>query len=253
MNATPVTKTHNIQEKLIPYLNANEELSEVEYKLCEKEANSILDYVERNETLGLLYAVQKKDALMEQHFENALSFSFNLTTLSNYSSILNRRALFNKRRNILCKYKKDLNTPDLLQHFLEVASIYLDSNIAEFICKKAIEIKCKDFYLNAFNLLKKQILEIRKLTNCSDTQIELISDICSKILRKYNQSPSAFSLKTIAGENYVIVVNINDIEILFDMNDELANRVSETDELNSCKLIAVFRSTKILIYECIRR
>lgn len=60
MNATPATKTCDIQEKLVLYLYANKELSEFELKLYEKEINSISDYSQRNETLGLLYAIQKK-------------------------------------------------------------------------------------------------------------------------------------------------------------------------------------------------
>lgn len=244
MNATPATKTRDIQSQLISFLDANKELSEFEFKRYEKEANSIPDYSERNVTLGLLYAIQKDDCRMEQHFENALSYSFNLTALSNYSSILNRRSLFKKKRKILCEYKQDLNSSSLLKQLLEIAAIYLDSDMAEFICKKAIEIKCDESLVDAFNLRRKKISQIRKMTNCSDAEVDLLSDICSSILRKHNQICCAFHLEIIAGGHYVFGVDTNNIDAIVDMNFELADRVSETSELDSCKLIAVFRPSK---------
>lgn len=244
MNATPATKTCDIQEKLVLYLYANKELSEFELKLYEKEINSISDYSQRNETLGLLYAIQKKDALMQQNFESALSYSFNLTTLSNYSSILNRRSLFKKKRKVLCEYKQDLNSPSLLKQLLEIAAIYLDSDMAEFICKKAIEIKCDELLVDAFNLRRKTISQIRKMTNCSDVEVDSLSDICSNILRKYNQVCCAFQLEIIAGGHYVFGVDSDNIDVIVDMNFELADRVSKTVELDSCKLTAVFRPSK---------
>lgn len=244
MNITPATKTHDIQTQLVPFLDANKELSEFEFKRYEKEANSIPDYSERNVTLGLLYAIQKDDCRMEQHFENALSYSFNLTTLSNYSSLLNRRSLFKERRSVLNNYKKDLNTPGLLKHFLEIASIYLDSDMADFVCKKAIEIKCDKFFVDAFYLRQKQIADMKKMITCSDAHVELLSDICSNILRKYNQICGDFALETIAGGHCAFGVDTDNIDIIVDMNFELADRVSETVELDSCKLTAVFRPFK---------
>lgn len=244
MNATPATKIRDVQDKLVPYLISNKEPSEFEFKMYEREAKSIPDYSERNMALGLLYAIQKDDCRMEQHFEDALSHSLNLTILYNYSSVLNFRSLFKKKRNLLYEYKQYLNTYDLLKQLLEIVLVYLDYDMAEFICKKAIEIKCDELSVDAFNLRRKEISRIRKMTNISDAQIVSLVDICSNILREYNQICGDFALETIAGGHCAFGVDTDNIDIIVDMNFELADRVSETVELDSCKLTAVFRPFK---------
>ncbi|MFQ0999955.1 hypothetical protein [Gilliamella sp. BG6] len=244
MKAKPATKAFDIQTKLTSYLYSNKELSEFEFKMYERDAKSIPDYIQRNNTLGLLYGVQKNDALMELHFESALSCAFDLDILSNYAVLLNHCSLFKKQKQVLFDYREYLNTPALLKHLLNVVSIYLDSNMAEFICKKAVEIKCDGFFINAFYVRQMQILEVRKMTNCSDAQIALLVDICSSILKKYNQVCDSLELETVAGGHSVFGIATDSVDILVDMNFELADRVSETPELDSCKLTAVFRPSK---------
>jgi len=241
MKAKPATIINKIQAELILALEQNKELSEFEIKKYQRDANSISDYVERNHVLGLLYTIEKNESLMQMHFEHALSLNVNLTVLFNYFTSLICLSCFSKSKEILYKYKDDLNTSDLLIKALNVASTYLDNDMAEFICKKAIMIKCDEEIVKALNNHKKQILQIREMTNCSDYHIELLVNICSNIIRKYNQEPDSLRLETIAGGHYVIGVDTDNLDKIVDMNFELADRIVAESELDSCKLVALFR------------
>lgn len=240
MKAKPATITNKIQAELILALEQNKELSEFEIKKYQRDANSISDYVESNHVLGLLYTVEKKEHLMQMHFDNALFSEKNITILSNYFSALNRLSCFSKSKEILYKYKDYLNTNDLLIKALNVASAYLDNDMAEFICKKAAMIKCDEEIVKVFNNRKKQIVQIREMTNCSDENIKSLVNICSKIIRKYNQMPRSLKLETIAGGHYVIGIETDNLDKIVDMNFELADKIVANTELDSCKLIAVF-------------
>ena len=240
MKAKPATITNKIEAELILALEQNKELSEFEIKKYQRDANSISNYVERNYVLGLLYTIEKNESLMQMHFDNALSSEIDITILSNYFSSLNRLSCFSKSKEILYKYKDYLNTNDLLIKALSVASAYLDNDMAEFICKKAAMIKCDEEIVKVFNNRKKQILQIREMTNCSDENIKSLVNICTKIIRKYNQKPSSLKLETIAGGHYVIGIDTDNLDTIVDMNFELADKIVANDELDSCKLIAVF-------------
>ena len=240
MKAKPATITNKIQAELILALEQNKELSEFEIKKYQRDANSISDYVESNHVLGLLYTVEKKEHLMQMHFDNALFSEKNITILSNYFSALNRLSCFSKSKEILYKYKDYLNTNDLLIKALNVASAYLDNDMAEFICKKAAMIKCDEEIVKVFNNRKKKIVQIREMTNCSDENIKSLVNICSKIIRKYNQMPGSLKLETIAGGHYVIGIETDNLDKIVDMNFELADKIVANTELDSCKLIAVF-------------
>lgn len=240
MKAKPATITNKIEAELILALEQNKELSEFEIKKYQRDANSISNYVERNYVLGLLYTIEKNESLMQMHFDNALFSEKDITILSNYFSALNRLSCFSKSKEILYIYKDYLNTNDLLIKALSVASAYLDNDMAEFICKKAAMIKCDEEIVKVFNNRKKQILQIREMTNCSDENIKSLVNICTKIIRKYNQKPSSLKLETIAGGHYVIGIDTDNLDTIVDMNFELADKIVANAELDSCKLIAVF-------------
>lgn len=240
MKAKPATITNKIEAELILALEQNKELSEFEIKKYQRDANSISNYVERNYVLGLLYTIEKNESLMQMHFDNALFSEKDITILPNYFSALNRLSCFSKSKEILYIYKDYLNTNELLIKALSVASAYLDNDMAEFICKKAAMIKCDEEIVKVFNNRKKQILQIREMTNCSDENIKSLVNICTKIIRKYNQKPSSLKLETIAGGHYVIGIDTDNIDTIVDMNFELADKIVANDELDSCKLIAVF-------------
>ena len=240
MKAKPATITNKIQAELILALEQNKELSEFEIKKYQRDANLIPDYVDKNHVLGLLYTIEKNESLMQMHFDNALSSEIDITILSNYFSSLNRLSCFSKSKEILYKYKDYLNTNDLLIKALSVASAYLDNDMAEFICKKAAMKQCDEEIVNVFNNRKKQILQIREMTNCSDENIKSLVNICTKIIRKYNQKPSSLKLETIAGGHYVIGIDTDNLDTIVDMNFELAEKIVANAELDSCKLIAVF-------------
>ena len=240
MKAKPATIINKIQAELILALEQNKELSEFEIKKYQRDANLIPDYVDKNHVLGLLYTIEKNESLMQMHFDNALSSEIDITILSNYFSSLNRLSCFSKSKEILYKYKDYLNTNDLLIKALNVASAYLDNDMAEFICKKAAMIKCDEEIVKVFNNRKKQILQIREMTNCSDENIKSLVNICTKIIRKYNQKPSSLKLETIAGGHYVIGIDTDNLDTIVDMNFELAEKIVANAELDSCKLIAVF-------------
>ena len=240
MKAKPATITNKIQAELILALEQNKELSEFEIKKYQRDANLIPDYVDKNHVLGLLYTIEKNESLMQMHFDNALSSEIDITILSNYFSSLNRLSCFSKSKEILYKYKDYLNTNDLLIKALNVASAYLDNDMAEFICKKAAMIKCDEEIVKVFNNRKKQIVQIREMTNCSDENIKSLVNICTKIIRKYNQKPSSLKLETIAGGHYVIGIDTDNLDTIVDMNFELADEIVANTELDSCKLIAVF-------------
>lgn len=240
MKAKPATITNKIEAELILALEQNKELSEFEIKKYQRDANSISNYVERNYVLGLLYTIEKNESLMQMHFDNALFSEKDITILPNYFSALNRLSCFSKSKEILYIYKDYLNTNDLLIKALSVASAYLDNDMAEFICKKAAMIKCDEEIVKVFNNRKKQILQIREMTNCSDENIKSLVNICTKIIRKYNQKPSSLKLETIAGGHYVIGIDTDNLDTIVDMNFELADKIVANDELDSCKLIAVF-------------
>ena len=241
MAAKTVSKADLIEEELILALEQNKELSEFEFRKFQRDANSITDYVSRNHALGILYTIVKNDSLMYMYFDRALSLGINIVVLYNYFSCLNRRSCFSKSKEVFYKYKDYINTNDLLIKALNVASTYLDNVMAEFICKKATMIKCDEEIVNAFNNRKKQILQIRKMTNCSDYHIELLVNICSGIIRKYNQEPDSLKLETIAGGHYVIGIDTDNLDTIVDMNFELADRIVAKSELDSCKLVAVFQ------------
>lgn len=240
MKAKPATITNKIEAELILALEQNKELSEFEIKKYQRDANSISNYVERNYVLGLLYTIEKNESLMQMHFDNALFSEKDITILPNYFSALNRLSCFSKSKEILYIYKDYLNTNELLIKALSVASAYLDNDMAEFICKKAAMIKCDEEIVKVFNNRKKQILQIREMTNCSDENIKSLVNICTKIIRKYNQKPSSLKLETIAGGHYVIGIDTDNLDTIVDMNFELADKIVANDELDSCKLIAVF-------------
>ena len=240
MKAKPATITNKIEAELILALEQNKELSEFEIKKYQRDANSISNYVERNYVLGLLYTIEKNESLMQMHFDNALFSEKDITILPNYFSALNSLSCFSKSKEILYIYKDYLNTNELLIKALSVASAYLDNDMAEFICKKAAMIKCDEEIVKVFNNRKKQILQIREMTNCSDENIKSLVNICTKIIRKYNQKPSSLKLETIAGGHYVIGIDTDNLDTIVDMNFELADKIVANDELDSCKLIAVF-------------
>lgn len=241
MKAKPATITNKIEAELILALEQNKELSEFEIKKYQRDANSISNYVERNYVLGLLYTIEKNESLIQMHFDNALFSEKDITILSNYFSALNRLSCFSKSKEILYKYKDFLNTEDLLIKALNVASTYLDNDMAEFICQKAVMIKCDEKMVEDFSNRKKQILQIREMTNCSDYHIELLVNICSNIISEYNQEPHSLRLETIAGGHYVIGVDTDDLDKIVDMNFKLADRIVAESELDSCKLVALFR------------
>ena len=240
MKAKPATIINKIQAELILALEQNKELSEFEIKKYQRDANLIPDYVDKNHVLGLLYTIEKNESLMQMHFDNALFSEKDITILSNYFSALNRLSCFSKSKEILYIYKDYLNTNDLLIKALSVASAYLDNDMAEFICKKAAMKQCDEEIVKVFNNRKKQILQIREMTNCSDENIKSLVNICTKIIRKYNQKPSSLKLETIAGGHYVIGIDTDNLDTIVDMNFELAEKIVANAELDSCKLIAVF-------------
>ena len=240
MKAKPATITNKIEAELILALEQNKELSEFEIKKYQRDANSISNYVERNYVLGLLYTIEKNESLMQMNFDNALFSEKDITILPNYFSALNRLSCFSKSKEILYIYKDYLNTNELLIKALSVASAYLDNDMAEFICKKAAMIKCDEEIVKVFNNRKKQILQIREMTNCSDENIKSLVNICTKNNIKYNQKPSSLKLETIAGGHYVIGIDTDNLDTIVDMNFELADKIVANDELDSCKLIAVF-------------
>lgn len=241
MKAKPVTITNKIEDELILALEQNKELSKFEIKKYQRDANSISNYVERNYVLGLLYTIEKNESLMQMHFDNALFSGKDISILSNYFSALNRLSCFSKSKEILYKYKGYLNTNNLLMQALNVASTYLDNDMADFICQKAVMIKCDEKMVEDFSNRKKQILQIREMTNCSDDHIELLVNICSNIISEYNQEPDSLRLETIAGGHYVIGVDTDDLDKIVDMNFKLADRIVAESELDSCKLVALFR------------
>lgn len=241
MKAKPATITNKIEAELILALEQNKELSEFEIKKYQRDANSISNYVERNHALGILYTILKNDSLMCMYFDRALSSGVNIVILSNYFSSLNRLSCFSKSKEILYKYKGYLNTNNLLMQALNVASTYLDNDMADFICQKAVMIKCDEKMVENFSNRKKQILQIREMTNCSDDHIELLVNICSNIISEYNQEPHSLRLETIAGGHYVIGVDTDDLDKIVDMNFKLADRIVAESELDSCKLVALFR------------
>ena len=77
-----------------------------------------------------------------------------------------------------------------------VASFYLDNDIATFLYDKALLIKCDEELVESLFERKKKISQIREMTNCSDEHIESLVNIYSRIVRKYNQK-----VKTLFG-NY---------------------------------------------------
>lgn len=240
MTAKPATISSKIEAELILALEENKKLSEFELRKFQRDANSIPDYVDSNHVLGILYTVEKNASLVQEHFDKALSLEKDITILSNYFSSLNRLSYFSKSKEVFYKYKDYINTKELFLKALTVASFYLDNDIATFLYDKALLVKSDEELIEALFKRKKKISQIREMTNCSDEHIELLVNICSKIIRKYNQIPGSLKLETIAGGHYVIGIDTDNLDKIVDMNFELADEIVANAELDSCKLIAVF-------------
>lgn len=240
MKAKPATITNKIQAELILALEQNKELSEFEIRKFQRDANSITDYVGRNHALGILYTIVKDDSLMHMYFDRALSLGVDIIVLYNYFSCLNLRSCFSKSKEIFYKYKDYINTNRLVLKAFNVASFYLDNDIATFLYDKALLIKCDEELVESLFERKKKISQIREMTNCSDEHIESLVNIYSRIVRKYNQKVKTLYLETIAGGHYVIGIDTDNLDTIVDMNFELADEIVANTELDSCKLIAVF-------------
>ena len=93
----------------------------------------------------------------------------------------------------------------------------------------------------SYSSVKNLIKESKTLTYCSYSQLHLLVNICSNVLKKYNQEPDTLRLETIAGRHYVIGIDTDNLDTIVDMNFELADEVAANNELDSCKLIAVFK------------
>ncbi|OCG04254.1 hypothetical protein A9G15_03910 [Gilliamella apis] len=240
MAAKTVSKADLIEEELILALEQNKELSEFEFRKFQRDANSITDYVSRNHALGILYTIVKNDSLMYMYFDRALSLGVNIVVLYNYFSCLNRRSCFSKSKEVFYKYKDYINTNRLVLKAFNVASFYLDNDIATFLYDKALLIKCDEELVESLFERKKKISQIREMTKCSDEHVESLVNIYSRIIRKYNQKVKSFYLETIAGGHYVIAIDTDNLDTIVDMNFELADEIVANAELDSCKLVAVF-------------
>lgn len=92
----------------------------------------------------------------------------------------------------------------------------------------------------SYSSVKNLIKESKTLTYCSYSQLHLLLNICSNILKKYNQKANSLRLEAIAGGHYVIGIDTDDIDKIVDMNFELADEIAVNTGLDLCKLIAVF-------------
>lgn len=236
-------KLNKIKEYLTCILKSNDKLNEYEFQKYLKEItllskNNNVDYL-----LDLLFAVGPSHTMMEKYFDNKLSLSINTNVLHDYFSTLYHYSCFSKSMDVLYKYKKYLNTDDLLMQAFNIALIYLDINMIDFIYKKAKKINNNLELIELLNIYKQQIIKIRKLINCSDEDIKNLVDIISSILKECKKNIVGVDLSNINefNKHYIIYMNTDDLDIIVDANFKLADKIASfNDELILCNLIIQF-------------
>lgn len=269
----PKPKHLQLLSDLLDQLRSEVPLSELEFRRATRFIGTLKDRAVSSYLYALAYAAKGDKLQACEFFDECLNYKELLDAPNNYLTYLEKNCSVWQVQNVSGKVAEHLltrmkNHPKKTANFneLRVLEFCFESNLTLGNIPKATiyYLAYKHFSENAASakidgfketaVMSQEMqgmlenIELFKSRAClNDEQFSLISLSAVKVIERYNVSITAFLFRFMQEERtncYILTTNTKDVELLADMNIDLAFELAEHEELSGKHFSAWFKGYK---------
>ncbi|QUT03202.1 hypothetical protein [Proteus terrae] len=233
----PIHKSEELMKSLQERISNEEVSNDFELMQILKEIEKYSNGLEKNHLKALAYSLNNDIDKASHYFELSLQVS-NIDYARNYLAVINQRASNIKYMHLLHRFADEYESPTFSYLAYQSCLYIAELSKAEKFMAKVIKLSDEDKrngYLNEFKNARHALMKYLKLSGLEEKNLMTLANLIIAILDEWNIQIVAINYTNTSAYDeqsnlFMMTAECDDVELLSDMNIELAYRLTEYDE-----------------------